>query len=73
MGTRKENNTNFFSLLILIFSKINFVSDTDGNRADLPPLSIAEMMRNLETLEHKQNAESEDQWAIGESLMDTLF
>ena len=33
---------------------------------------IAETVRHLETREHEQNAEDEDQQAIGESFMDTL-
>ena len=35
-------------------------------------ISVAVMMRDLETREHEQNAEAQDQFAIGESLMDIL-
>ena len=33
-------------------------------------ISVAAMMWDLETRDHEQNAESQDQRAIGESLMD---
>ena len=33
---------------------------------------IAEIMQQLGTRKHEQNANTEDRWSIGESLMDTL-